>query len=87
MAVPTTSIKVPVSLRDRLAARAREQAVPLAAVIEQALTTAEERDFWTAIAAEHIDGRVPEQDDDGDATLGDDLADDHDDEISRANGW
>lgn len=45
----TTSIKVPVELRDRLSAVARRQRVTLAAAISHALDVAETAEFWDRV--------------------------------------
>lgn len=45
-----TTIKVPVELRDRLAALAREQHTTLAGAIEAALATRDEEKFWRTVA-------------------------------------
>ena len=47
----TTTIKVPVELRDRLAARAESEHLTLAEAIRRALDAAEEAAFWTGVAA------------------------------------
>ena len=88
MAAATTTIKVPVQLRDRLAARAKQASVPLAVVIEQALSSIEEQEFWAKVSAEN--GEVPDTERAGhliNGTLGDDLADDEDDAISAEGAW
>lgn len=45
----TTTLKVPVELRDRLAERARRRRTTLAGAIAQALEAAEEREFWEEV--------------------------------------
>jgi predicted transcriptional regulator len=47
--MPTTTIKVPKELRDRLATVARRDNVTLATAIERALDTLDERAFWDAV--------------------------------------
>lgn len=44
--MPSTTIKVPVELRDQLAAIAREQHTTLAGAIYHAIDTAAEARFW-----------------------------------------
>jgi predicted transcriptional regulator len=84
----TTTIKVPMALRDRLAAEARAQHLTLAAVISRALDDAEERKFWTAVqtanaalTTDEREGRLV------DPTVADDLDDHNDDELSRRGEW
>lgn len=52
MSTPTT-IKVSRELRDRIAARARQEGTTLAAVIVHALDISEEETFWARVAADH----------------------------------
>lgn len=47
----TTTLKVPVELRDRLAEQARRHGTTLAGVIAHALEVAEEREFWEEVRA------------------------------------
>lgn len=49
----TTTIKVPTTLRDRLARRTHQGNVSLAAVIGQALDALEEKEFWDAVRRDH----------------------------------
>lgn len=77
MSTPTTTIRVPVETRDRLAAQARERGVSIAALLtELALRTEREamlraeRDATRADAAAHT-GR--DEDRDWDDTIGDGL--------------
>lgn len=84
----TTSIKVPKSLRDRIATRAERDSVSLATVIEQAVAAVEERDFWSAVRAENrptagTEGRMAV----ADGTVRDDLHDDDDQRLSLQGGW
>lgn len=55
MPTPTT-IKVPRDLRDRIAARAKQDGTTLAAAIAHALDVSEEEAFWTRVAADHAQG-------------------------------
>ena len=48
-----TTIKVSTHLRDRIAARAREQGVPLAGIIEHALDMLDEWQFWESVRDEN----------------------------------
>jgi hypothetical protein len=47
----TTTIKVPVELRDRLAALANREHTTLAGAIERSLDAAESAAFWSAVAS------------------------------------
>jgi hypothetical protein len=47
----TTTIKVPVELRDRLAARAEQEHTTLAEAIRRSLDAAEDAAFWSGVAA------------------------------------
>ena len=47
--MPSTSIKVPVELRDRLSALARRRHATLAATINHALDIAEAAEFWERV--------------------------------------
>lgn len=83
-----TTIKVPSELRDRLAARAKQDNLTMAAVIAQALDEAEEREFWervrmvnASLTEEERASYVPDE------TLLDDLDDEVDNERSRNNAW
>ncbi|MDR1152229.1 MAG: hypothetical protein LBK72_07115 [Bifidobacteriaceae bacterium] len=49
--MPSTTVKVPVELRDRLAHVAAQRHQTIAAVIATALDSAEERQFWRDVAA------------------------------------
>jgi predicted transcriptional regulator len=84
---PTTTIKVPRELRDRLAARADRQHTTLAGVIARALDDFDERAFWDQVRLEHAEltddeRRRPA----ADPTLTDDLDDAADDTL-RAEDW
>ncbi|MDR1189825.1 MAG: hypothetical protein LBK95_20630 [Bifidobacteriaceae bacterium] len=46
-----TTVKVPVELRDRLAESARRDKVSMATVIDRALDSAEDVQFWERVAA------------------------------------
>jgi predicted transcriptional regulator len=49
--MPSTTIKVPVELRDRLADLARAENTTLAGAIERSLAAAEDARFWADVAA------------------------------------
>lgn len=49
--MPTTTIKVPVELRDRIAERARREHLTLADAIARSLDIADEVAFWDAVRA------------------------------------
>ena len=49
--MPTTTIKVPVELRDRLAKLARDEHTTLAGAIARSLDAAEDAAFWADVAA------------------------------------
>jgi hypothetical protein len=78
MPTPTTTIRVPVQTRDRLAVQARERGVSVAALLTELATRAEreaifraERDATRAEAALQA---VRDENRDWDTTLGDGLA-------------
>ena len=78
MSTPTTTIRVPVQTRDRLAAQARERGVSIAALLTELAARAEheaifraERDATHAEATAHA---VREEDRDWEDTVGDGLA-------------
>jgi hypothetical protein len=48
--MPSTTIKVPIELRDRLAALARERRVSMARVREESLDASDEALFWRRVA-------------------------------------
>jgi hypothetical protein len=83
----TTTIKVPVELRDRLAARAQRQHTTLAGAIARALDESDERAFWEQVREDHArltdEERVRRVDD---MTLTDDLAGQADDALA-AEDW
>jgi hypothetical protein len=75
MATPTTTIRVPVHTRDRLAAQARQQGVSIAALLTELATRAEreaifssERDATRSDAAART---AREEDRDWDDAIGD----------------
>lgn len=77
MSTPTTTIRVPVQTRDRLAAQARERGVSIAALLTELATRAEreaifraERDATRAEAALQA---VRDENRDWDTTVGDGL--------------
>jgi predicted transcriptional regulator len=83
-----TTIKVPMELRDRLAARAKRDHITLAAAIAKALDEAEERQFWDAVREENAHLTEDEREEyRHDSTLLDDLADPEDEAISARGGW
>lgn len=84
----TTTIKVPVELRDRLAEVARRKNIPMAAAIAQALDTAEEQQFWDAVRRAHATMTSAQHESYvSDATLTDDLDDAADDALSARGEW
>lgn len=88
MSFKTTTIKVPVSLRDRLAVHAKRDSVPLAVVIDQALSSFEEGDFWASVTAENREiGESERTAYVANTALGDDLNDHEDEVISAEDRW
>lgn len=83
----STTIKVPRSLRDRLAERARQQGTTLAGAIEDALDASDEQRFWDAVRAEHEGLSRDERADYLRSGGTDDLADADDDVISERGEW
>ncbi|RIQ26079.1 hypothetical protein [Jiangella rhizosphaerae] len=84
----TTTIKVPRALHQRLAERARRERVTLATAIEHALDEADERSFWLAVRAEHAAMSDEERAEyESSATLGDNLDDGDDDDLTAEHGW
>jgi hypothetical protein len=78
VSTPTTTIRVPVQTRDRLAAQARQRGMSIAALLTELATHAEheaifraERDATRADAAERA---VRDEDRDWDDTIGDGIA-------------
>jgi hypothetical protein len=78
MSTPTTTIRVPVQTRDRLAAQARERGISLAALLTELATRTEreailraERDATLTDAARHA---ARDEDRDWDDTVGDGIA-------------
>lgn len=45
----TTTVKVPVALRERIAVRARQRGISQAAVVAAALDSLERSDFWDSV--------------------------------------
>lgn len=83
-----TTIKVPGELRDRLAAKAKQENLTMAAVIAHALDEAEEREFWERVREENA--RITDKERAErvhDSTLLDDLHDPEDKAISIRSGW
>ncbi len=85
---PATTIKVPKTLHDRIATRARREHVTLAAAIERALDEADEQEFWVAVHNENSaltdderEARLPN------ATLGDGLTNADDDALTDEDAW
>lgn len=79
--MPTTSIKVPVELRDRLSALARRRQMTLAATIADALDVAESTEFWERVRTsmpERPSAAATAAADDLDRTLADGLDPDED---------
>lgn len=84
----TTTIKVPVELRDRLAEVARRKNITMAAAIAQALDAAEEQRFWDAVRQAHASMAIAQRESYvSDATLTDDLDDAADDQLSALGEW
>jgi post-segregation antitoxin (ccd killing protein) len=78
MSTPTTTIRVPIQTRDRLAAQARERGVSIAALLTELATRAEheaifraERDATRAEATAHA---VHDEERDWDHTVDDGIA-------------
>lgn len=83
-----TTIKVPRSLRNRLAERAQRDRIPLAQVIEDVLDENEDREFWARVARDHAQISDEELVDyANDAARGDDLSDASDDSVSARDAW
>ncbi len=83
----STTIKVPRTLRDRLAERAQKQGVTLAGAIERALDESDAQLFWEAVSREHNALSEVERDSYLRSGGTDDLADAADDEISERGEW
>ncbi|MGI8647119.1 MAG: hypothetical protein DLM55_12440 [Acidimicrobiales bacterium] len=49
----TTTVKLPTTLRNKLAARAKARHVSQAEVLAEALETLDRRDFWTSVSKEY----------------------------------
>lgn len=82
----STTIKVPVALRDRLARRAAAEHLTLAGAIARALDESDQQRFWDAVASEHA-RLTPLERDSYLSTTPDGLADAEDEEISRRGEW
>lgn len=78
-----TSIKVPRTLRDRLASRARRTHTTLARALEQALDESEERDFWEAVRTANASDPADPL---ASVALGDNVRDTADDAVGP-DGW
>lgn len=78
-----TTIKVPRSLRDRLAARAQRENTTLAGALEHALDETEEHEFWESVRASNA---ASPQDPLASVALRDNLSDPGDDAI-EAGAW
>jgi len=84
----STTIKVPRTLRDRLALRAERDHLALAQVIERVLDENEDREFWARVHSEHAELSKAEREAyvDGNARR-DDLGDAADDTLSERDEW
>lgn len=85
--MPSTTIKVPRELRDRLAVRAQAQQTTLAGAIERALDASDEQRFWDSVIAEHAALTRVERETSRAAGGTDDLADTSDDHLSERGEW
>ncbi|WP_204806485.1 antitoxin [Mycobacterium riyadhense] len=78
MSTPTTTIRVPVRTRDRLAAQARERGVSIAALLTELATRAEQEAIFRAerdaTRAEAALQAVRDENRDWDSTVDDGLA-------------
>jgi hypothetical protein len=78
MATSTTTIRVPIQTRDRLAAQARERGISLAALLAELATRGEHEAFFRAerdaTRADATILEVRDEDRDWDDTVGDGLA-------------
>lgn len=83
----STTIRVPISLRDRLQKRARAEGVTLAGVIERALDASDERHFWAAVKREHEALSKQERSDHLRSGGLDDLSNVSDDQLSERDEW
>ncbi|MCC2309979.1 hypothetical protein [Cellulomonas chengniuliangii] len=80
---PLTTIKVPRTLRDRLAARAHRENTTLAGALEHVLDETEEHEFWESVRASNA---ASPQDSLASVALRDNLGDPDDDAI-EADAW
>jgi predicted transcriptional regulator len=85
--MPSTTIKVPRELRDRLTARAEAQGTTLAGAIRNALEASDEEQFWAAIRAEHAALSAREREAYLRAGHVDTIANPADDVISERDEW
>lgn len=83
----STTIKVPRSLRDRLAERAEAQGTTLAGAIERALEESDEQRFWAAVRAEHDALAAEEREEYLRSGGTDDISNATDDAISERDAW
>ncbi|WP_246133580.1 antitoxin [Mycobacterium helveticum] len=78
MATPTTTIRVPVQTRDRLAAQARERGISIAALLSELASRAQRENSFRAerdaTRAESTAAEVREEDRDWDDSVADGLA-------------
>lgn len=78
MAIPTTTIRVPVQTRDRLAAQARERGISIAALLAEMASRAHRETCFRAerdaTRAESTAAEVREEDSDWDDSVADGLA-------------
>jgi post-segregation antitoxin (ccd killing protein) len=78
MATPTTTIRVPVQTRDRLAAQARERGISIAALLSELASRAQRENSFRAerdaTRAESAAVEVREEDRDWDDSVADGLA-------------
>ncbi|HEV7169213.1 MAG TPA: hypothetical protein VGN49_14755 [Micrococcaceae bacterium] len=88
MTQSTTTIKVPKTLRDRIATRAQSEHVTLAAVIADALDAADERSFWRSVREENASLTAEQRGEYFHNSSGlENLADDEDDVLSAEGRW
>jgi hypothetical protein len=78
MSTPTTTIRVPVQTRDRLAAQARERGISIAALLAEFATRTEREAIFRAerdaTLADATTDAARDEDRDWDHTIGDGLA-------------
>ncbi|MCZ2403890.1 hypothetical protein IV498_12035 [Paenarthrobacter sp. Z7-10] len=82
----TTTIKVPKTLRDRIATRAQREHSTLAAVIDDALNAADERTFWKAVQRENASLPVGQREADIQSSSSVESLVDADDDLLSAQG-